>query len=87
MTQRRLLMHFWPLPLHHAVLVLFWHMTEETRVVMSRVFSSALVIRDPSWFNETWLARIKEESGDNWRLKATNDKFFENDVFSIVEND
>ncbi|XP_051904743.1 protein Hook homolog 2-like isoform X2 [Hippocampus zosterae] len=27
---------------------------------------------DPSWFNETWLARIKEESGDNWRLKVSN---------------
>uniref|UniRef100_A0A8C6ULP8 Hook microtubule-tethering protein 2 n=1 Tax=Neogobius melanostomus TaxID=47308 RepID=A0A8C6ULP8_9GOBI len=25
---------------------------------------------DPSWFNETWLARIKEESGANWRLKV-----------------
>ncbi|XP_036421935.1 protein Hook homolog 2-like isoform X2 [Colossoma macropomum] len=27
---------------------------------------------DPSWFNETWLGRIKEESGDNWRLKVSN---------------
>ncbi|KAM6956895.1 protein Hook homolog 2 [Aplochiton taeniatus] len=27
---------------------------------------------DPSWFNETWLSRIKEESGDNWRLKVSN---------------
>uniref|UniRef100_A0A8C6UGN8 Hook microtubule-tethering protein 2 n=1 Tax=Neogobius melanostomus TaxID=47308 RepID=A0A8C6UGN8_9GOBI len=27
---------------------------------------------DPSWFNETWLARIKEESGANWRLKVSN---------------
>ncbi|XP_057673031.1 protein Hook homolog 2-like isoform X1 [Corythoichthys intestinalis] len=27
---------------------------------------------DPSWFNETWLVRIKEESGDNWRLKVSN---------------
>ncbi|XP_077591142.1 protein Hook homolog 2 [Stigmatopora nigra] len=27
---------------------------------------------DSSWFNETWLARIKEESGDNWRLKVSN---------------
>uniref|UniRef100_A0A3B4ZWH4 Protein Hook homolog 2-like n=1 Tax=Stegastes partitus TaxID=144197 RepID=A0A3B4ZWH4_9TELE len=25
---------------------------------------------DPSWFNETWLGRIKEESGANWRLKV-----------------
>ncbi|XP_077474604.1 protein Hook homolog 2 [Stigmatopora argus] len=27
---------------------------------------------DSSWFNQTWLARIKEESGDNWRLKVSN---------------
>ncbi|XP_062387902.1 protein Hook homolog 2-like [Sardina pilchardus] len=27
---------------------------------------------DPSWFNETWLGRIKEESGENWRLKVSN---------------
>ncbi|KAM8844923.1 protein Hook homolog 2 isoform 2-T2 [Spinachia spinachia] len=27
---------------------------------------------DPAWFNETWLGRIKEESGDNWRLKVSN---------------
>lgn len=26
--------------------------------------------RDSSWFNETWLGRIKEESGANWRLKV-----------------
>ncbi|XP_031726848.1 protein Hook homolog 2 isoform X1 [Anarrhichthys ocellatus] len=34
----------------------------------------ALVLHriDPSWFNETWLGRIKEESGDNWRLKVSN---------------
>ncbi|MGH0165014.1 UNVERIFIED_CONTAM: hypothetical protein FKN15_074487 [Acipenser sinensis] len=24
---------------------------------------------DPSWFNEAWLSRIKEDVGDNWRLK------------------
>uniref|UniRef100_A0A8B9H8W8 Hook microtubule-tethering protein 2 n=1 Tax=Astyanax mexicanus TaxID=7994 RepID=A0A8B9H8W8_ASTMX len=29
-------------------------------------------VLDPSWFNETWLGRIKEESGDNWRLKVSN---------------
>lgn len=29
-----------------------------------------LVNRDPSWFNETWLGRIKEESEANWRLKV-----------------
>ncbi|XP_041126786.1 protein Hook homolog 1-like [Polyodon spathula] len=27
---------------------------------------------DPSWFNETWLSRIKEDVGDNWRLKVNN---------------
>uniref|UniRef100_A0A3B4AS66 Calponin-homology (CH) domain-containing protein n=1 Tax=Periophthalmus magnuspinnatus TaxID=409849 RepID=A0A3B4AS66_9GOBI len=27
---------------------------------------------DPSWFNETWLGRIKEENGANWRLKVSN---------------
>ncbi|XP_067237287.1 protein Hook homolog 2 isoform X1 [Chanodichthys erythropterus] len=27
---------------------------------------------DPSWFNETWLSRIKEEGGTNWRLKVSN---------------
>uniref|UniRef100_A0AAY4C5C5 Calponin-homology (CH) domain-containing protein n=1 Tax=Denticeps clupeoides TaxID=299321 RepID=A0AAY4C5C5_9TELE len=27
---------------------------------------------DPSWFNEAWLGRIKEESGGNWRLKVSN---------------
>uniref|UniRef100_A0A8C9ZFS5 Hook microtubule tethering protein 2 n=1 Tax=Sander lucioperca TaxID=283035 RepID=A0A8C9ZFS5_SANLU len=34
--------------------------------------SCALINRDPSWFNETWLGRIKEESGANWRLKVSN---------------
>ncbi|KAL4647923.1 hypothetical protein GN956_G8897 [Arapaima gigas] len=27
---------------------------------------------DSSWFNETWLGRIKEESAGNWRLKVSN---------------
>ncbi|XP_061567120.1 protein Hook homolog 2-like [Cololabis saira] len=27
---------------------------------------------DHSWFNETWLGSIKEESGANWRLKVSN---------------
>lgn len=27
---------------------------------------------DPSWFNKTWLGRIKEESEANWRLKVSN---------------
>uniref|UniRef100_A0A3B4YUV7 Hook microtubule tethering protein 2 n=1 Tax=Seriola lalandi dorsalis TaxID=1841481 RepID=A0A3B4YUV7_SERLL len=39
---------------------------------LSLEFSCALIDRDPSWFNETWLGRIKEESGANWRLKVSN---------------
>ncbi|KAG2461217.1 HOOK1 protein, partial [Polypterus senegalus] len=27
---------------------------------------------DPAWFSEAWLSRIKEDVGDNWRLKANN---------------
>ncbi|KAK2916926.1 hypothetical protein Q8A67_001300 [Cirrhinus molitorella] len=27
---------------------------------------------DSSWFNETWLNRIKEDGGTNWRLKVSN---------------
>ncbi|XP_076977808.1 protein Hook homolog 2 isoform X1 [Tamandua tetradactyla] len=27
---------------------------------------------DPSWFNETWLQSISEDSGHNWRLKVEN---------------
>ncbi|XP_056099433.1 protein Hook homolog 2-like isoform X1 [Rhinichthys klamathensis goyatoka] len=30
---------------------------------------------DPSWFNETWLSRIKEEGGTNWRLKVLYSSF------------
>uniref|UniRef100_A0A8C5AMK4 Hook microtubule tethering protein 2 n=1 Tax=Gadus morhua TaxID=8049 RepID=A0A8C5AMK4_GADMO len=33
----------------------------------------AVVNRDPSWFNETWLGRIKEDSDSNWRLKVPCD--------------
>ncbi|XP_016391116.1 protein Hook homolog 2-like, partial [Sinocyclocheilus rhinocerous] len=29
-------------------------------------------LRDSSWFNETWLSRIKEDGGTNWRLKVSN---------------
>uniref|UniRef100_A0A669FC05 Hook microtubule tethering protein 2 n=1 Tax=Oreochromis niloticus TaxID=8128 RepID=A0A669FC05_ORENI len=43
-----------------------------SRDVSSLQFSCALINRDPSWFNETWLGRIKEESGANWRLKVSN---------------
>ncbi|XP_072531251.1 protein Hook homolog 2 isoform X2 [Salminus brasiliensis] len=34
--------------------------------------NTASQLGDPSWFNETWLGRIKEDSGDNWRLKVSN---------------
>lgn len=27
---------------------------------------------DSSWFTETWLSRIKEDGGTNWRLKVSN---------------
>uniref|UniRef100_A0A4X1W5N8 Hook microtubule tethering protein 1 n=1 Tax=Sus scrofa TaxID=9823 RepID=A0A4X1W5N8_PIG len=27
---------------------------------------------DMAWFNESWLSRIKEDIGDNWRIKASN---------------
>ncbi|CAM5117993.1 unnamed protein product [Natator depressus] len=27
---------------------------------------------DSSWFNETWLLRIKDDTSDNWRLKVSN---------------
>ncbi|XP_043835602.1 protein Hook homolog 2 isoform X5 [Dromiciops gliroides] len=27
---------------------------------------------DPSWFNETWLLRIRDDSDHNWRLKVSN---------------
>ncbi|XP_006900861.1 PREDICTED: protein Hook homolog 2 isoform X2 [Elephantulus edwardii] len=27
---------------------------------------------DPSWFNETWLQGISDDSGHNWRLKVSN---------------
>ncbi|XP_033927905.1 protein Hook homolog 2 isoform X3 [Melopsittacus undulatus] len=27
---------------------------------------------DSSWFNETWLGLIRDDAGDNWRLKVSN---------------
>ncbi|XP_068948998.1 protein Hook homolog 1 [Petaurus breviceps papuanus] len=27
---------------------------------------------DVAWFNDSWLGRIKEDVGDNWRIKASN---------------
>ncbi|KAM4747746.1 protein Hook homolog 2 [Rhinophrynus dorsalis] len=29
---------------------------------------------DPSWFNEAWLTRIKQDTTENWRLKVSNMK-------------
>nr|XP_015211257.1 PREDICTED: protein Hook homolog 1 isoform X2 [Lepisosteus oculatus]XP_015211258.1 PREDICTED: protein Hook homolog 1 isoform X2 [Lepisosteus oculatus] len=34
--------------------------------------SQALNQIDPAWFSEGWLSRIKEDVGDNWRLKVSN---------------
>ncbi|CAB1331977.1 unnamed protein product [Coregonus sp. 'balchen'] len=34
--------------------------------------SQALHQIDPAWFSESWLGRIKEDVGDNWRLKVLN---------------
>uniref|UniRef100_A0A8C6KHL0 Hook microtubule tethering protein 2 n=1 Tax=Nothobranchius furzeri TaxID=105023 RepID=A0A8C6KHL0_NOTFU len=45
-----------PFPVHVVALLVF----------------DVLINRDPAWFNETWLGRIKEESEDNWRLKVSN---------------
>lgn len=45
-------------------------MSRDVSSLLSPEFSCALINRDPSWFNETWLGRIKEESGANWRLKV-----------------
>uniref|UniRef100_A0A671YFL0 Hook microtubule tethering protein 2 n=1 Tax=Sparus aurata TaxID=8175 RepID=A0A671YFL0_SPAAU len=47
-------------------------MSRDVSSLSSPEFSCALINRDPSWFNETWLGRIKEESGANWRLKVSN---------------
>ncbi|XP_062412252.1 protein Hook homolog 1 [Sardina pilchardus] len=34
--------------------------------------SQALHQIDPAWFSESWLSRIKEDVGENWRLKMNN---------------
>uniref|UniRef100_A0AAY4DE92 Calponin-homology (CH) domain-containing protein n=1 Tax=Denticeps clupeoides TaxID=299321 RepID=A0AAY4DE92_9TELE len=34
--------------------------------------SQALHQIDPSWFSDSWLSRIKDIKGDNWRLKMNN---------------
>uniref|UniRef100_A0A673ZAG9 Hook microtubule-tethering protein 1 n=1 Tax=Salmo trutta TaxID=8032 RepID=A0A673ZAG9_SALTR len=34
--------------------------------------SQALHQIDPAWFSESWLGRIKEDVGNNWRLKVLN---------------
>lgn len=37
----------------------------------SEVWTSSLQVwRDPAYFDENWLNRIKTEVGDNWRLKV-----------------
>ncbi|KAG8006458.1 Protein Hook-like protein 2 [Nibea albiflora] len=47
-------------------------MSRDVSSLSSPELSRALINRDHSWFNETWLGRIKEESGANWRLKVSN---------------
>nr|XP_033779668.1 protein Hook homolog 2 isoform X1 [Geotrypetes seraphini] len=34
--------------------------------------AQVLHLIDPSWFNDAWLMRIKEETLENWRLKLSN---------------
>ncbi|XP_072255593.1 protein Hook homolog 2 [Pyxicephalus adspersus] len=34
--------------------------------------AQVLHVIDPTWFNETWLMRIKPDTGDNWRMKVNN---------------
>ncbi|PIO25221.1 hypothetical protein AB205_0010930 [Aquarana catesbeiana] len=32
--------------------------------------AQVLHVIDPTWFNETWMMRIKPDTGDNWRMKV-----------------
>lgn len=34
--------------------------------------AQVLHVIDPTWFNETWMMRIKPDTGDNWRMKVNN---------------
>ncbi|XP_053318212.1 protein Hook homolog 2 [Spea bombifrons] len=34
--------------------------------------AQVLRLIDPTWFNDAWLMRIKQEIADNWRLKVSN---------------
>lgn len=34
--------------------------------------AQVLHVIDPTWFNETWVMRIKPDTGDNWRMKVNN---------------
>uniref|UniRef100_A0A2K5PBU6 Hook microtubule tethering protein 1 n=1 Tax=Cebus imitator TaxID=2715852 RepID=A0A2K5PBU6_CEBIM len=40
---------------------------------------------DVAWFNESWLSRIKEDVGDNWRIKASNLKKVLQGIMSYYE--
>uniref|UniRef100_A0A3P8ZYF5 Hook microtubule-tethering protein 1 n=1 Tax=Esox lucius TaxID=8010 RepID=A0A3P8ZYF5_ESOLU len=44
--------------------------TEE--LTTGAAMSQALHKIDPVWFSESWLGRIKEDVGNNWRLKMSN---------------
>uniref|UniRef100_A0A667X3T0 Hook microtubule-tethering protein 1 n=1 Tax=Myripristis murdjan TaxID=586833 RepID=A0A667X3T0_9TELE len=41
-------------------------------LMFSLSLSSSLWCRDPAWFSDGWLSRIKTDVGDNWRLKMNN---------------
>nr|XP_060620922.1 protein Hook homolog 2 [Anolis sagrei ordinatus] len=46
--------------------------TKEEDLASGVTIAQVLHKIDPSWFNETWLLRIKDDTGDNWRLKVSN---------------
>ncbi|XP_053152747.1 protein Hook homolog 2 [Hemicordylus capensis] len=46
--------------------------TKEQDLASGVTIAQVLHRIDPSWFNETWLLRIKDDTGDNWRLKVSN---------------
>uniref|UniRef100_A0A8C4R746 Calponin-homology (CH) domain-containing protein n=1 Tax=Eptatretus burgeri TaxID=7764 RepID=A0A8C4R746_EPTBU len=47
-----------------------WENAMELRdgVILAQVLQQI----DPVWFDGTWMARIRGDTGDNWRLKASN---------------
>uniref|UniRef100_A0AAZ3R279 Calponin-homology (CH) domain-containing protein n=1 Tax=Oncorhynchus tshawytscha TaxID=74940 RepID=A0AAZ3R279_ONCTS len=47
--------------------------------------SQALHQIDPAWFSKSWLGRIKEDVGDNWRLKALSQQIQEFPLPDLVK--